>query len=545
MKKFPLFSLTSVIIIIFFSLSFGCFSQEVLWEVTLGGEHSEYLYDMQGTPDYGFLVAGSTLSEDSGNKEGKSKGDLDYLLWKLDENGYTQWQKSFGGAGQDYLYSVETTRDGGFILGGSTTTGKDGDKTSENFGSEDYWVLKLNAKAEIEWQQSYGGMGQDKLLSISQTQDGGYIIGGNSDSDKSEEIKDKNYKSENSRGNQDYWVIKTDSQGKVEWQKTYGGEYYDLLRSIKPTHDGGYILGGYSNSPISGDKTEDNKGIGDYWILKLNETGEIEWQQTLGGNKDDQLYDLIITKDKGYLLSGNSNSNRGEDKTSETINGTDWWVLKFTQEGEVEWQQSYNIASSDILLSVEESEDKDGNTTYLLAGYAQSSSTAQKAKKEENNYIAIKIDEKGEELWRKSIGGKGVDKLQTLTETRDGGYVLAGTSDSPKSEDKGIEAKGQNDFYLVKLLDKDKVEQSERIAVEIYPNPTKRYTTVLINETLPKENKVKISVLDLNGALLQTYTINQNTLTLDLYGYQPGVYLVKVQVNGKEQTFKVLKEGSL
>ncbi len=541
MKNILSFKLLTFFLIIFFTSTIH--SQEILWEVTLGGEHSEYLYDMQGTPDYGFILAGSSLSEDSGNKEEAGKGDLDFLLWKLDENGYTQWQKSFGGEGQDYLYSVNMTRDGGYIIGGSTTTGIDGDKTSKAFGNEDYWILKLNAKAEIEWQQSYGGMGQDKLLSVMQTQDGGYILGGSSDSDSSETLNELYNKIENSRGNQDYWIIKTNELGEVEWQKTYGGEYYDLLRSIQPTQDRGYILGGYSNSPLGGDKTEDNKGIGDYWILKLDDKGDIQWQRTLGGDQDDQLYALELTSDGGFIAGGNSNSNRSADKTTNTQNGTDWWVVKLDDKGEILWQESYDIASSDLLLSIQESKNKDESISYLLAGYSQGGTNTKSQKEGINDYIAIKIDTEGKEIWRKTIGGKGVDQLQALAETRDGGYVLAGTSDSNKSKDKGIESTGQNDIYVVKLLDKDKAEQEERLALEIYPNPTERYVTVQLNEAMEEEGKLYL--IDMGGAQLQVHSLKERSLVLDLHQYQPGVYLLKVQVNQKEQTFKILKKGNL
>ena len=153
------------------------YSQEIQWQQVLGGIHSEYLYDLKATPDYGFLLAGSSFSGESGNKTDKEKGDLDYFLWKMDESGRMEWQKTFGGPGSDYLYSVGLTREGGFILGGASTSfdsaqepnQDNGDKKEPGFGNMDYWIIKLSPEGKEEWQVTLGGIGNDQLQSIQQT----------------------------------------------------------------------------------------------------------------------------------------------------------------------------------------------------------------------------------------------------------------------------------------------------------------------------------------------------------------------------------------
>ncbi|MCO6176127.1 T9SS C-terminal target domain-containing protein, partial [Flavobacterium sp. NRK F10] len=257
-------------------------AQDILWEKTYGGKHAEYLYDAIPTPDYGFILAGSSVSGKNGNKDEKNKGDLDYWVWKMDEHGNLDWQKSFGGNKEDLLQSIALTGDGGFILGGTSASDKGSDKTENSKGKEDFWIIKLNAKGQQLWQRTIGGSGMEKLLSIAQTKDNGYILGGTSSSNKTitpeGQTPDLYGKSEDSRGNLDFWVVKLSETGTIEWQRTIGGKYVDELRSIQPTTDGGYILGGYSNSPASGDKTEENYGLGDYWIVKLDAQGEIDWQ---------------------------------------------------------------------------------------------------------------------------------------------------------------------------------------------------------------------------------------------------------------------------
>lgn len=431
------------------SSGFTAHSQDILWEKSYGGKHSEYLFDAQPTADYGFILAGSSLSDKTGNKSDNNKGDLDYWVWKMDENGDLDWQKSFGGSGFDLLQSIKNTRDGGFILAGASSSAVSFQKKDSCRGNTDFWVIKLDAKGEEQWQKTIGGDGQDELLCAFQTLDGGYMLGGSSSSspainenDKPNKKKvvdvvpDLDAKSEQSRGNMDYWVVKLDKVGTVLWQKTYGGEYADLLRSMEQTKDGGYILGGYSNSSQSGEKVDANTGIGDYWIVKINDIGGIEWQKTYGGNGDNQLYVVHQTEDGGYIAGGNSNSTTLLTSLGGNVrSGTDFWVLKMDDKGAVVWSETYDFGKVDILTSLVENKDH----TYLIGGYAQNesdNSIVKVIKKDEegiNDYIALKIDEKGEVLWDKTVGSNGEDILRKLIETRDGGYLLAGTSNAQSS----------------------------------------------------------------------------------------------------------------
>ena len=189
----------------------------------------------------------------------------------MDEKGKPEWQKSYGGNGVDLLQSVKLTNDGGYILGGSSNSNSGNDKKEDSKGFDDLWIVKLDAKGNEIWQRTIGGSGQEKLASIAQTKDGGYIIGASSSSFRTEMDTDKFGKSEYSRGSMDYWVIKLDDKGNIKWQKTFGGQYIDELKSIEQTNDKGYIIGGYSNSPISGEKLQENFGLNDYWIIKLDE----------------------------------------------------------------------------------------------------------------------------------------------------------------------------------------------------------------------------------------------------------------------------------
>ena len=520
-------------------------AQKILWEKSLGGKHAEYLYDAIATPDYGFILAGSSLSDKNGNKDESNKGDLDYWLWKMDEKGNLEWQKSFGGNKVDLLQSVALTYDGGFILGGTSSSDKGTIKTDACKGQEDFWIIKLNAKGQEMWQKTIGGSGMEKLLSIAPTKDGGYILGGTSSSDRNDTkgIDDPYGKWENSKGNLDYWVVKLDSKGTVEWQKTLGGKYHDELKSIHQTLDGGFILGGYSNSPVSGNKTAPNFGLGDYWVVKLNEDGNVQWQQTYGGDGDDNLFSLIPTKDGGYLLGGNSNSGATNSKSKTNKSGTDFWVIKVDAIGLIQWQDTYDFGKYDVLTSLVE--NKDGS--FLIGGYAQSelgnkqkttSKTVKADKEGISDYIALKIDAEGKERWSKTVGSKGDEVLRKLLETRDGGYLLAGTSNGGISRDKKT-AKGGNDFWVVKLRDKEK-EENERITLEAIPNPASSFTNVIITFEY-KEGTA--TLYDLSGRSLQTITITgERTVPVELNGLPQGIYVIEIKTDTEKGGVKVIKK---
>jgi hypothetical protein len=400
-----------------FLSSFG-HAQDVLWEKSYGGKHAEYLTDAVATADYGFILAGSSLSSKSGNKTSLNEGDLDYWLWKMDESGEMEWQKSFGGSGSDLLQSIKLTKDGGFILAGISDSPKGKSKTANSQGGTDFWIIKLDAGGGEQWQRTIGGVGNEKLSSICQTKDGGFLVGGSTYSEKSGDKTEKGF------GNSDCWIIKLDSEGNIGWQKTFGGKFYDDLRSLEQTRDGGYIIGSYSNSPLSGNKTDDNIGIGDYWIFKLDRNGEIEWQKVIGGDKDDQLFSLHQTIDGGFIFGGNSNSQSSYNKSKSNGKGTDFWIVKTDVDGKILWQETYDFGTSDILTSIVE--NKDG--TLLIGGFAKSEPNTEKDDKGINDYIAFKISKKGDLLWYKTVGSAGNDVLKKLIETRDGGYLLAGTS---------------------------------------------------------------------------------------------------------------------
>ena len=198
-----------------------------------------------------------------------------------------------------------------------------------------YCSANIFAQApDIEWQNTIGGNKEDVIYSCKKTLDGGFILGGTSTSASSGD------KSENNIGlsaTTDYWIVKTDAAGNIEWENTIGGNKDDVLRDVIQTADGGYLAGGYSVSGIGGDKTEARLGppfYSDYWVIKLNASGEIIWQNTIGGIFDDHLISLIENADGTFYLGGESSSEAGIDK-AEYSYANDIWIVKINSVGNI------------------------------------------------------------------------------------------------------------------------------------------------------------------------------------------------------------------
>jgi hypothetical protein len=191
-------------------------------------------------------------------------------------------------------------------------------------------VVKLDSLGNIQWDKTVGGDFADEFSDLKQTTDGGYILGGNSVSDSSGE------KTENSRGLInwwiDYWVVKLDSLGNVQWDKTIGGNDQDILTSLQQTTDGGYILGGFSYSDSSGEKTESKHRLSDYWVVKLDSLHNIQWDKTIGGNDADQLSTVKERKENRYVLGGTSYSDAAGNKNDTSRGSADFWIVALVDE---------------------------------------------------------------------------------------------------------------------------------------------------------------------------------------------------------------------
>ncbi|MDO5510882.1 MAG: T9SS type A sorting domain-containing protein [Weeksellaceae bacterium] len=505
-------------------------AQEIQWDITLGGAHSEYISDLLATPDFGFLIAGSTFSGKTGSKETHSQGDLDFLLLKLDDNGKTQWQKSWGGTGTDQIATIQLTQDGGILLAGTSNSGKSGDKLDGGYGKEDFWLIQLDPQGEQLWQMTIGGEGSDIMVVAKQTKDGGIILMGNSDSEKHPMSNDIPWlKAHNSYGGMDIWVVKLDSNGEIQWQRTLGGNYNDIAVDIIENQNKDFIILATSNSTESGNKTSKNYGSGDYWVIKLDREGNEIWQKTFGGDKEDQAVALLLLENDDILMGGFSSSTASGNKTTNNEQGTDYWLLRITDNAEVIWQKNYNTGYADVLKNMHKTYE--GN--ILLSG------TDFHTIEEDQNYVVTKIDDQGNELWSRTLGGNGRDVLTRSIMTREGAYILAGTSTSTKSADKKSGKQGREDLWIIKLFDSETKNPLEVAkVVEIYPNPVDKHLTLMIHKDF---DKAEMQLYDMAGRQLWSQKIDHKQTIIDMHRYQTGLYVVKLVIDNEKYNEKIIK----
>lgn len=481
------------------------------WQKSFGGSASEIAKSIVQTPDGGYITTGFSKSSD-GNAT-INHGDNDFWVVKMSATGTLEWQKTLGGSGDDQANSICTTSDGGYVIAGYTTS-SNGDITL-NQGYADYWIVKLNALGNIEWQKTYGGQNQDIATSVKQTTDGGYIVGGHSSSNSG------NVTGNHGSYTYDYWVIKLDSSGNLQWQKALGGSGEEFAYDIKQTTDGGYIIAGETSSQSSGDISGTYLGVKDSWIVKLGTTGTIIWEKRFGGIGTDITYSVAQTSDGGYIASGTTTSNIGNS----TYNGQgDFWIIKLDTAGNLQWQNAMGSLSYDQAYSV--AQTPDGN--FVAAGYISSNTgIVEPGLPTGTNYWIVKLNNSGNLLWNKVLGGDGHEIAWSIISTTDGGLAVAGYSSTNPDTGDVTGNHGQSDFWIVKLSgSKESLGITESTTPEkpqIYPNPAK--DIVHINH-LPKESTV--TVFDAVGRKISSKKYSETSISIDTSPFANGMYILQI-----------------
>ncbi len=319
------------------------------WQKCLGGSDSDGGVGVNQTADGGYLVCGYPYSND-GDVIGNHGYDDSWTV-KLSGNGSVEWKTCLGGTAHDWGWEEIQTSDGGYLVGGGTGS-YDGNVTGMH-GVYDAWIQKLSTNGTLQWQKCLGGTKDDGANTVLQTSDGGYLAGGYVLSDDGDVTSNHGY--------YDAWIVKLNTTGSIDWQKTYGGSGEEDARTVIHTDDGGFLFAGYTNS-TNGDVVG-NHGDYDTWIVKINATGTIDWQKTYGGSGDDEAESVIRTSDGEYLVSGYTNSNDGD--VTGNHGGYDAWIIKIDANGNLKWQKTVGGTEDDDARSTAVQVD---NSTYLISG---------------------------------------------------------------------------------------------------------------------------------------------------------------------------------
>jgi len=299
-------------------------------------------------------------------------GSNDIFLIKTDANGNVQWAKTYGGGDDDRAFSVRQTSDGGYIVAGRTWS----------FGVGVTFLIKTDANGNIIWAKTYGGTAN----SVQQTSDGGYILAGYTVS-----------------GGGDIFLIRTDANGNIIWAKTYGGTNIDVAFSVQQTSDGGYIVAGFTRSFGAGND--------DIFLIRTDANGNRIWAKTYGGWDYDRAYSVQQTSDGGYIVAGYTLSFGA---------GGDIFLIRTDANGNIIWAKTYGGTNYEKAYSVQQTSDGG----YIVAGYTLSFGAGG------GDIFLIRTDANGNIIWAKTYGGTNIDSAYSVQQTSDGGYIVAGRTQS-------------------------------------------------------------------------------------------------------------------
>jgi len=432
----------------------------IAWQNSLGGSDSEYAQSIFETNDHGYVVVGCAKSNDQDVRGNHGGGDV--WVVKLNSTGSLDWELCLGGSSYDCAHSVFQTNDGGYILAGVTSS-TDGDVINNNY--TDAWIVKLNSSGFLEWQKCIGGSGYDCAWSIKQTLDDGYILSGYSDS--------TDVNGGGSHGIHDAWVVKLYSDGSLKWQRWLGGSGFDYAYDIQQTSDGGYILAADTESS-DGDVSFNNGGS-DFWVVKLNAEGFIDWECCLGGSGYEGLMgesSLTIqqTNDGGYIFCSHSPSSDGD--VSGNHGGNDAWVVKLSSTGSIDWERCFGGSGFDSARSIYQTYDGG----YILVGSTTSMDGDVSGNHGGYDAWVLKLDHSGSIIFQRCFGGSGNEHAGEIIPTIFGEYIFVGTSNSNDGDVIGNH--GSYDFWIVSMGDdgNELPQQSETLLVpyihQVYDTPT-------------------------------------------------------------------------
>jgi hypothetical protein len=394
-----------------------------MWNQTYGGPATEDCSSAIETSDGGYAMVGRTYSFGA--------GDADIWLVKTDSYGNLEWNKTFGTPDYEEANHLTSTDDGGYIIVGTITP--------LGFDYRDVWLIKTDSSGNLQWNRTYGGNGDDKPWRIIETADNGYAVVGRTDS--------------YGQGATDYWLFKIDSSGSIQWNTTFGGMEVESARGILETSDNGFLLTGWSGSF--------GAGMLDYWLVKTDEAGNHMWNHTYGGVENERAITTIPTDDGNYITVGNSASfGQGE---------TDVYLVKTDNSGNLIWNITYGGASAETPFDIIKTSDGG----YGITGHSYSFGVG------ENDIWFVKIDSSGNMIFNQTYGGERADTSRAVFQKSDGGYVIAGSTFSF--------GQGEDDFWLIKT--------DENGAIPEFPSWTPALFLTVFLATIAAIFKIKINKL--------------------------------------------------
>ncbi|MEM6964889.1 MAG: T9SS type A sorting domain-containing protein [Bacteroidota bacterium] len=326
----------------------------LLWEKNYGGSKEDYVHDVQPTPDGGFILTGGTASDDADLNE--NKGTVDLWILKIDALGNVQWSKNYGGSGTDVGTSILAETNGYLVVGSTSSAGEPG--VAAGYGSNEYWILKIDLNGDLVWEKTYGGKRYDAAKSVVATEDDGYIIAGNSWS-KDGDIG-------NHIGHSDAWLLKIDSEGNILWSKNYGSTTADKLNTLIKTLDGNYAIAGSKSVMNLTGSGFNGRYDEQLWVLKIDPSGTILFEETYGGSQYDEAVAIASSLDGGLILGGWIHSTDGA--FADHAGNKDALIIKIDAQGATEWTRQLGGTDNESVKGLLQTPDGG----YVMLGYSSS-----------------------------------------------------------------------------------------------------------------------------------------------------------------------------
>ncbi len=456
-----------------------------LWSRLYGGTGNDICNAVKLTTDGGYILAGRTLY---------SATDLDAWLVKTDSNGNIGWTRMTGGVLSEEAYDVVQRSDGGYALAGATE--------SYGGGSFDFFFARITAGGAPQNFNYWGGSAGDYCLSLQQTSDGGYVLGG--------------YTNSYGAGSSDFWLIKTDSTGSNHWSHTYGGSQSDVCLEVLQMSDGGYALAGHTWSFGSGQC--------DLWLVRTNSSGQSLWSRTYGGSGVETCGAMAETSDGGYVLAGNT---RYDMYSTANV-----YLVKTDAYGTTQWSRTYGGPSTEHCKSIVQTPDGG----YVLGGYTFSFGSG---------YIdmwLLRVSSTGDSLWSRTFGGSNWEECNSVQQTTDGGFVLGGFTQS-------FGATGQ-DMWLVRTGPDPALSaptwQIVPLILALYPNyPNPFNATTTLSFDLPGAAQVNLRIYDILGREAATLVSDarpagHHSVVWNATTFPSGPYFARLESDAFTQTRKLL-----
>jgi hypothetical protein len=494
------------------------------WQRTFGGTLDDTGASIAQTTDGGYILCGTTYSN-NGNVSG-NHGQGDIWVVKIDATGNLQWQRCLGGSQPDIGRNVLPLADGGYLVLGSTRS-NDGD-ASGNHGMVDIWLVRLSAAGVPVSQRCYGGSLNDVPFGIRPTPDGGYIIAGESRSSDGDLTSNA--------GSTDYWVLKIGADQEIQWQRSYGGSSDDTAYAIELTTDGGYILNGKSASndgdvvgaPLPG------SGFDNYWVVKLDELGNIHWQRPCGGSGTDWGFSVAQLTDGTYVALGESGSSDGD--IPGPLGATDYWLVRLAGNGDIIGANNYGGSSTDrgrLILNT-------NSTGQLLIGSTLSTDGDIPTNQGSFDAWLVRVDTQGELIWSLALGGSQSDGLGSIAHLNDNDYCALGSSSSTDGDLPGNQ--GMSDFWVVKLA-ADPVGFDE-LGVgptnSVYPNPCNGQ--LFVSQKGSSANPLRWSIVDHRGAVMASGALANLLYPVPTAELSGGHYILLFESGGRVIASPFVKE---